>query len=254
MTIAVFSDIYANLPALEAMFADMDGRKPDAVYCLGDLVGYNVWPNEVIELIRKRGIPTIAGNYDFRLGYGPEFLQTYNEERADQQLDKVSLSYTSLVLGYEQRKYLCALPAQITVDYRFGERSIRLMLVHNKPGGTTVIPDRTEKESEEELRQIMEAAGSDIMCFGHSARPYHTILEHERRYLHAICTGSAGRPRDGDPRGAYVILTINPYTSMGIKNSLHVELVRFEYDVERAAYAVEGSPLPMEYAAILRTA
>ena len=65
MRIALFSDIHANLPALEAVLTDIDSKKPDAMYCLGDLVGYNIWPNEVINEIRKRGIPTIAGNYDF---------------------------------------------------------------------------------------------------------------------------------------------------------------------------------------------
>jgi predicted phosphodiesterase len=56
MTIALFSDIHANLPALEAFFKDLYSRKTDAVYCLGDLVGYNIWPNEVINEIRKRCI------------------------------------------------------------------------------------------------------------------------------------------------------------------------------------------------------
>ena len=68
MKIALFSDIHANFPAVEALFRDLDSRKPDATYCLGDLVGYNIWPNEVINEIRKRGIPTIAGNYDFGIG------------------------------------------------------------------------------------------------------------------------------------------------------------------------------------------
>jgi predicted phosphodiesterase len=62
MRIALFSDIHANLPALEACFKSIEEQKPDAIYCLGDLVGYNIWPNEVINEIRKRGIPTIAGN------------------------------------------------------------------------------------------------------------------------------------------------------------------------------------------------
>lgn len=64
MKIALFSDIHANLPALEAFFENLEIHKPDAIYCLGDLVGYNIWPNEVINEIRKRRIPTIAGNYD----------------------------------------------------------------------------------------------------------------------------------------------------------------------------------------------
>ncbi len=68
MRIALFSDIHANLPALEACLKSMDEKKPDAIYCLGDLVGYNIWPNEVINVIRKRGIPTIAGNYDQGIG------------------------------------------------------------------------------------------------------------------------------------------------------------------------------------------
>lgn len=64
MKIALFSDIHANLPAFEAMLKDMDSQKPDAVYCLGDLVGYNIWPNEVIAEIRRRGIATLKGNHD----------------------------------------------------------------------------------------------------------------------------------------------------------------------------------------------
>ena len=47
MRIALFSDIHANLPALEAFFEDADKQHPDAMYCLGDMVGYNIWPNEV---------------------------------------------------------------------------------------------------------------------------------------------------------------------------------------------------------------
>jgi predicted phosphodiesterase len=68
MRIALFSDIHANLPALEACLSSIEEQKPDAIYCLGDLVGYNIWPNEVINEIRRRGIPTIAGNYDQGIG------------------------------------------------------------------------------------------------------------------------------------------------------------------------------------------
>ena len=68
MRIALFSDIHANLPALEAFFKSIDEQQPDAIYCLGDLVGYNIWPNEVINEIRQRRIPTIKGNYDEGIG------------------------------------------------------------------------------------------------------------------------------------------------------------------------------------------
>ncbi|MEJ5962940.1 metallophosphoesterase family protein [Pedobacter immunditicola] len=64
MKIGLFSDIHANLPAFEAMLQDMDSQNPDAVYCLGDLVGYHIYPNEVIKEIRTRGIATLKGNHD----------------------------------------------------------------------------------------------------------------------------------------------------------------------------------------------
>lgn len=64
MKIAFFSDIHANLHAFEAMLKDLDNQKPDAAYCLGDLVGYHIYPNEVIEEIRRRGIATLKGNHD----------------------------------------------------------------------------------------------------------------------------------------------------------------------------------------------
>lgn len=68
MKIALFSDVHGNLPALEAFFAGVETRQPDALYCLGDLAVYNIWSNEVIHEIRKRNMPTIAENYDFGIG------------------------------------------------------------------------------------------------------------------------------------------------------------------------------------------
>ena len=65
MRIALFSDVHANLPALEAVLRTLAGRDDiDATYHLGDLVGYAPWPDEVIERLRDAAIPGVAGNYD----------------------------------------------------------------------------------------------------------------------------------------------------------------------------------------------
>ena len=102
----------------------------------------------------------------------------------------------------------------------------------------------------------MEQADADIMCFGHTHKPYHRILPtgpgENKDYRHAINIGSAGKPKDGDPRGCYVILTINHNSSITDNGSIHAEHIRFEYDVEKAAKAVEESYLPNEYADMLR--
>src|SRR5436309_9797800 len=98
----------------------------------------------------------------------------------------------------------------------------------------------------------MEGADADIMCFGHTHKPYHRILPTEStgntHYRHAINTGSVGKPKDNDPRGCYVILTINQDSSKENKEAVQVEFIRFEYDVEKAAKEVEDSPLPNQYA------
>ena len=102
----------------------------------------------------------------------------------------------------------------------------------------------------------MEQADADIMCFGHTHKPYHRVLSTfpggVARYHHAINIGSVGKPKDGDPRGCYVILTINHNGSITDNGSILVEHIRFEYDIEKAAKAVEESTLPNEYADMLR--
>ena len=65
MRYALISDIHANLPALEAVLADIAARPAvAATYHLGDLVGYAPWPNEVVARLRADGISGVAGNYD----------------------------------------------------------------------------------------------------------------------------------------------------------------------------------------------
>lgn len=93
------------------------------------------------------------------------------------------------------------------------------------------------------------------MCFGHTHKPYHRALKDDNgHYWHAINIGSVGKPKDGDARGCYVILTIDDSYSHASESSVNVEFVRFEYDIEKAAKGVESSILPKPYAEMLRKA
>ena len=65
--VLLFSDIHANFSALESFFEAIEDKKFDFIYCLGDLVGYQVWPNEVINELRKRNISVISGNHDTKV-------------------------------------------------------------------------------------------------------------------------------------------------------------------------------------------
>ena len=254
MKIALFSDIHANLPALEAFFKDVEKRNIDSIYCLGDLVGYNIWPNEVVEEIRKRHIPTIAGNYDFGIGRSSDNCGCAYKSDEEKANGAVSISLTNDLMKEENRSYLRTLPAHIRMEFQLNEEKLNLLLVHGSPRRINeyLFEDRDEKS----LLRILEKANTDIMCFGHTHKPYHRILnsgnEEQVHYRHAINLGSVGKPKDNDPRGGYVLLELDENSSVLNKDSISVEFMRFEYDIEKAARAVEESILPNAYAENLR--
>jgi putative phosphoesterase len=254
MRIALFSDIHANLPALEACLKSIEENQPDMIYCLGDLVGYNIWPNEVINEIRKRGIPTIAGNYDFGIGRTSDDCGCAYKTDKEKEMGAVSISYTNSIVKDDERKYLRTLPAHIRVEFQLNNDKLNLLLVHGSARKINeyLFEDRDEKS----LMRIMEGADADIMCFGHTHKPYHRILPTEPgnnpHYRHAINIGSVGKPKDNNPKGCYVILTINSDSSISNKDIVQSEFIRFDYDIERAAKAIEDNPLPNEYAEMLR--
>src|SRR5438046_5411187 len=64
MRLAVLTDVHANLPALEAVLRDVDSLSPAGLWVAGDLVGYNPWPNEVLQILRDRTAKAIRGNHD----------------------------------------------------------------------------------------------------------------------------------------------------------------------------------------------
>src|SRR5882762_168681 len=239
MIIALFSDIHANLPALEAFFADVDSRNPDALYCLGDLVGYNIWPNEVINEIRKRRIPTIAGNYDFGIGRRSDDCGCAYKTDQEKANGAVSISFTNELTKDQERAYLRTLPAHIKVEFQLNNDKLNLLLVHGSPRKINeyLFEDRDEKS----LLRIMQDANADIMCFGHTHKPYHRILPSgagdQDHFRHAINIGSVGKPKDGDPRGCYTLLHIDSNSSITSKDTVHAEFVRFHYDIEKAARA-----------------
>lgn len=256
MKIALFSDIHANLPALEACLQNIDEQNADAIYCLGDLVGYNVWPNEIIQEIRRRGIPTIKGNYDEGIGLNSTDCGCAYKTDLDKELGAISIAYTNDLVQPAERRYLRTLPARIRVEFQFNKAKLNLLLVHGSP--RKINEYLFEDREENSLVRIMEQAEADIMCFGHTHQPYHRILPttttENTRYKHAINIGSVGKPKDGDPRGCYVLLTIPEDLSLQTKDSVTVKFIRFDYEVEKAALAIEKSFLPNEYAAMLRQA
>ncbi len=244
MRIALFSDIHANLLAFEAMLKDMDNQKPDAVFCLGDLVGYHIYPNEVIDEIRRRGIATLKGNHDEKV----ESITTTPES-----LNERGKKYAYHLIREDNREYLKTLPADIRLEYKLHGRKINLFFAH---GSTRSIDEYILADTDEDyVLEMLRETDADMLFIGHSHKPYHRMLQTAGgQFKHVINLGSVGKPKDGDRRGCYVILTINGESSNIDKDSVGVEFKRVEYDVEGSAKAIEDSLLPDEFAQALRIA
>jgi len=246
MKYALISDIHANLAALEAVLTDIDRRADvDAVYQLGDLVGYAPWPNETVELIRARAIAGIAGNYDSTTGTGSRHCGCKYEDPEQETLSHLSYEWTRKHVTPVTRRYLAGLPFRLDLWPRGGHipGGPRLLLFHGSPTLNTLYwtEDRPDAFGSQ-MAGIAGAKAGDAIAFGHTHKPWHRVVDG----VHFINTGSVGKPKDGDWRAGYVLLTIG-------QGEPHVEFVRVEYDVDRTMQAIRGSELPDEFAAQLRT-
>jgi diadenosine tetraphosphatase ApaH/serine/threonine PP2A family protein phosphatase len=235
--LAIYGDIHANLPALEAALADMDARWFTARSCLGDLVGYGVCPNEVIATLRDSGAPTIMGNYDLGVGASSDDCGCAYQDAAAEALGKRSITWSNAATTGEGKAYLRGLLPAIPLQVG----GLRVRLVHGSPRRINeyLYADRPDSS----LERLLDLAEADVLVCGHTHIPYHRTLPSGR---HVVNAGSVGKPKDGDPRACYIALD-------AAGRDLRVEFVRVPYDVERAARAIEASAMPHEYAAMLRS-
>ncbi|HEX4684775.1 MAG TPA: metallophosphoesterase family protein [Gemmatimonadaceae bacterium] len=243
-SIALISDVHGNVPALEAVLTDIDARGLDAVYHLGDLVGYGPWPNEVVEMVRRHGVQGIAGNYDSTVAAGYKHCGCRYEDARQEELSHQSFAWTLEHTSAEVKRYLQALPFRLDVRPLGGHQAgPTITLLHGNQVLNTVYV--TEERSDDFLAKMSAGVGAregDIIAFGHTHKPWHRVVGG----VHFVNTGSVGRPKDGDRRAGYVLLDLDA-------NEAAVEFKRVEYDVERAADAIHASTLPNELAEYLRT-
>ena len=236
--IAIFGDIHGNLPALEAVLADIDKRGLTTLYCLGDLVGYGTWPDEVIDLIRAREMPVIMGNYDQGVGNSSDDCGCAYKTEDDRERGRQSIAWTNAHTRADNKAYLRTLPARIALQ--LGAHQV--LLVHGSP--RKINEYLYEDRPEHSMERIMDGIEADVLVCGHTHLPYHRTLSSGRQIINA---GSVGKPKDKNPAACYVVL------SAGDDNALQVEFVRVPYDVEKAAQAIEETPgMPDAFAQMLR--
>lgn len=234
LRLAVFSDVHGNYEALKSVLSDMDTQHLDAVYCLGDTVGYGPEPEECTRLVRERGIDMVLGNHEQGL-LGDVYLRWFNPQARDM------LLMTRSLLSDDSLRWLTSRPKGMV---RHG-----LRFVHGCP------PDEVRTyiyKCHETMEQVF-ASFSEPVCFvGHT----HELWRYEwdgRDYRrtgldapvalnpgtrHILNVGAVGQPRDGNVKAKYVI-----YEPQARK----VEVRFVPYDIEKTVERLKERGFPAVY-------
>jgi diadenosine tetraphosphatase ApaH/serine/threonine PP2A family protein phosphatase len=232
MRAAVLSDIHGNLPALEVVLAAIEQERPDAVWCLGDLVGYGPWPNEVTALARDRADVCLVGNHDLvALDAAGVGVEEFNPEAAE------AVLWTRRELSDETRTFLESLEPQASHD--------GTGLYHASPRD----PVWEYVLGAEAATGAFGAVSDTLILVGHSHVALAFTLEGDRlsgdvapagkelelTARHLLNPGSVGQPRDGDPRAAWLMVDLD---------GRRARFERVEYDVRRTQEEMRARGLP----------
>ena len=219
MKLGIIADIHSNLTALKAVLKHMP--RVDSLICAGDLVGYAAEPNEVVELVSEKGIPTVMGNHDYAAVTGD--VSSFNPWAARAAL------WTADKLKRENVGYLRKLPEHM--NFEFGGK--RVYVVHGSPRDPLfeyVFPDVSNRVLAELTRDIE----ADVVIIAHT----HVPMVREVMGKLILNPGGVGQPRDRDPRASYAVLTLD--------GEIEARVERVEYDIEDAARKIAQAGLPSE--------
>lgn len=217
--LAIISDIHSNLEALERTFQAIDEADVDAVYCLGDVVGYNADPSACVDLVRERCEAVVLGNHDAAVARNTDvtFLPADGQEAARHNREQLSET---------QRDYLADLPLTHTVANR--------TFVHATPDDPTAWKRLTAYPA---AQAQFDHFDTDVCFIGHTHSPAVMAdslgifrVRSGHRYL--INVGSVGQPRDGTPKLSFGLFDTEDFT---------YENVRLDYDVAAAARKIRNA-------------
>lgn len=242
--IAIFSDVHGNLPALETVLKDIEMRAADQVYCLGDLVDFAPWSNEVINLIRKCKIPCLMGNHDERIAFDLDIVPLAKHDEEETAARTLAIDHTKKILTKENKNYLGSLPRQIKLN--FGKTdSLNLLLVH----GSTRSNEEYIYEDHDTaaLEQMLQAGQSHVLVMGHTHLPYIRkipAVENTLSDVMLVNCGSVGRSKEPGHLASYCLLTIE-------KERIDAEIIRLKYPKGETIKAIRKSKIPDFYADFL---
>jgi putative phosphoesterase len=226
MKIALISDIHSNLPALEAVLAHAHSQGVETFWCMGDLLHFNAYPQEVVKTIRKLDAVCIYGNIDCQVMDLKKLIEKKKEIPDDQQ----PLVWTYQQLTPKSRKYLADLP----MTRRLKLNGSRFLLVHGSP---VAFDDPIYSDTPDaRLRELARMTKAEFIICGHTHKPFVREVEG----VTFINPGSVGKPIDGDPRACYAIMKVK-------KDVVSIEPFRVSYDLAGMIQKMKEVQLPELY-------
>ncbi len=183
--VVIFGDLHANWEALLAL--EQAERRPAAVLCLGDSVGYGPDPKLCLDAVRDNATHVIGGQHDRAMG---DLLSS------DDDLLEATWRHTRSLLTAGDRAYLAALPAQLTVEIA----ETRFHLTRWAPDDLAAETQTLITQSEARLRQLFAGVQADVILVGGPHVP--AIRQLDGRLI--VCPGSLGQPRYGVPDPTFV--------------------------------------------------
>jgi putative phosphoesterase len=224
--------VHANVQALTAVLDDIDRRGADEIYHVGDLVGFGPSPNEVVEVLRRRGIRGVMGNVDegcLRRGI-------VKKAESSLSLKQKMCVWTYRQLSPQNRRHLKSLPGQLRLE-ALGKR---VLLVHGSPDSIAEYID--ECTGEGRLKELARLAQADVVVAGHSHKPF--VAQAGGTLF--VNVGSVGRPEGGGSRSCYAMLTIGP---AGVR----VKHYKPRYDLAATIQAVRQAGMGAVFERMIRT-
>lgn len=222
MKLGLISDIHGNLEALTVVLSELKG-KVSQVFCLGDMIGYYPFPNEVISTLRRGNVRCIKGNHELN------FIK--NTTGGFGQTSESSHRFMKKILTTESEEFISSLPADIKICCK----GVTIQMVHGTPWDEThgkIYPDFEGWDAFQDIP-------FSIILMGGTHRPF--IRKIKGKIIANI--GSVGQPRDGNPKACYAILdTDKP----------KLEIKRIKYDVEKICVASKAAGLSKELRDYLR--
>jgi len=236
MRIALLSDVHGNLPAFDAVLADVDACEPEEIWCLGDLVGYGAEPDGCVARAAERCNLCLAGNHDLAVT-GALDIAEFSENAATAAL------WTQDHIGADALSFLRSL--------RSLEEGREIGLWHGSP----LDPVWEYVLSYGQAEDNMDFMSPRVGAIGHShlALWFHRDGDEAPRADFAragleqdvsrgewlLNPGGVGQPRDGDPRAAWLLLDTGEWTA---------QWRRVEYPIDAAASAILEAGLPEDLA------